>query len=1421
VLESGKSVKEMLEGINQNAPLDQLLPLIRGYFDAGLAKDPELVGSLIGAIERAMAGGGGATRIPGFRSVIEAIDAGEGAIALSATGRVVDIAEIRLESTGKFEVVDVKGRAILDADIVSISTKDGRLLWKPGTTEAEAKLQGQKDAELITPDKVGPEGLPTAEAEAYFKWLRENMKVKSVFEGPYTPEVGATKIAAPDAFTTVQQMFEYYSLIRDVDRRTFDAVVLDLLDALDEAGIPGTSGVDPGQLLERLRLAAQIITSTTDEGIALAGAEFSPGAVKGAELVLASLERQFPIKALESPGVVFEMPKATRLTIFKGKALAEMSVDELDDAVDVAMRMADAGNMTERQFVDLVNDVGGAKRSLKVQADKLVREGVEGAEEAARRLARMPKSTFEDLNRRPIGDLTVPEMQSLLHEYILRLPGVPKQGFKQAVRKLDDVMAALKRDKKYRPDAGFTLPELPMIISGSVIGFFLGMATGDTPGDRLRNGVMTAAGFGLSLAMFRRMRGAKSPFRPQTEWEKRVRQQVISVEDDPGEASKGLLSRIERFYFENIRRSYPLDKIYNLVGAQDLPLRMSAAKMLEMFGLWKRQSDAFVFDSPRMFDDAGNIVPLDAPSLMAVAQAVDGETQAFGEFLIAARSVEMYGKGKTPPLDIVTARQIFVNAPQRFHDAQVMSLQYARALADIGVQAGLISQATRDLYELDAFYVPLVRLFGGEPGMPSAGVRSRGKQPTKVTAAQPFQKLTRSTRPVRNGFEALLENTPRVLRAAEFNRMAVQMANLVEGLRRDGRTELANFIMRPISAPELKTSPQAAKDVDAVKDAIGDLGRDISDVEARSIIDAFGTEQVNVTDGILTMFRNGTVERWRVHEDVALAMRSVNNDEFSMLMRILGAPAQLARVGITASPRFVFWQAFRDNFQLWMNSPEWFGYIPFIDQARGWWATVSASAEYRKAVAAGLTGESLTAEGLKAIRTRFGRERSLLADVRVGKGQTTLKKVVSDIKTMNMRELYADLIVPIADAARVGAYLRGRGRGETVMNAVYRAKRVGVNYGQRGSGRLINNLNHMTLFLNPSLQSVDEAARAFMRDPVKYTVKAFVGITLPSIYLWFEYKDDKEIQELRRTETGRRFWWLRDFSGRIRKIPKPILDGQLWGSSVEAVLDEQLTQDPTAVETWARALAEDGAIHLLPTFLAVPGSIAANWNLTFGGKIVGQAAERVDPELQFTRATTDAARIAGKALAPVSRFMQTQGMETLARAMSPAGIDYLVRNFGGEVSFEMMKGIGQAARYLSDPGFDVTAEEAPFISSLFPRFPTGGAQSIREFYKFARLAEQRSNTLLAKLNGKNPAEAGTYFDANQGIISLLDVYQETRADLTDLRASLVDIEEHPEMTSREKRTLSDEILRTMIETARIVNLTARDVMAATDNAATP
>src|SRR5687768_5692277 len=156
-------------------------------------------------------------------------------------------------------------------------------------------------------------------------------------------------------------------------------------------------------------------------------------------------------------------------------------------------------------------------------------------------------------------------------------------------------------------------------------------------------------------------------------------------------------------------------------------------------------------------------------------------------------------------------------------------------------------------------------------------------------------------------------------------------------------------------------------------------------------------------------------------------------------------------------------------------------------------------------------------------------------------------------------EAYKTLATPLGDAARIGEYLRALDHGASTIDAVFAAKQVNANYNEIGAFAEMRALQHMTMFLGPALQAVDQAIyrmgvhpfrkseQGRLADMVRYGTKAFATITVPSMLLWAKYHDDEEITQLRQTEQGRRHWFIRSAvkipgvvdKGQIVRIPKP------------------------------------------------------------------------------------------------------------------------------------------------------------------------------------------------------------------------------------------------------------------------------------------
>jgi hypothetical protein len=528
-------------------------------------------------------------------------------------------------------------------------------------------------------------------------------------------------------------------------------------------------------------------------------------------------------------------------------------------------------------------------------------------------------------------------------------------------------------------------------------------------------------------------------------------------------------------------------------------------------------------------------------------------------------------------------------------------------------------------------------------------------------------------------------------------------------------------------------------------------------------------------------------------------------------------------VGITANPVFVGYQAIRDIWQYHMNGT--YGVsadanpITKILQSplslmqsgaysmRGWLEIMFRSGEYKNYLDVGSGGESVASQGLKTIRGDVRRSTDLLDRIKEQPSTNQFDQIVKELRTGSFREAYASILSPIADAGRVGAYFKERGRGADVIESVYRAKKAGANFSNRGDALLMQAASRATLFLNPAVQGLDASRHAFQKDPIGYIARGVVGVTLPSMGLWAVYRDDEEIKRLRGTPTGKKFWFMR-LNERIMKIPKPIFDGQVFGSTAEAYLDKMYEKDPDAVRNWAEAMYNDAAVNLLPFMGVAPLSLMNGKIVGLGSDIVPQGTQHLDVEHRARPESSTLSRLVSKQMGPVARALETEATDN---ALSPAGIDFLIQNFLGGLGTEAAKTLSIAVE-VSKGGQVPPREELPFIRGAFGLYPSLNVTPISEFYRHAERAELAANTA-AFIAKTKPEELATYLDTRMQDIQMAKMYSSTREQLSDTRKAVEDIRQAPReiMDDQTKRELTKMFLEQMIEQANITNQMARSI----------
>jgi diguanylate cyclase (GGDEF)-like protein len=987
--------------------------------------------------------------------------------------------------------------------------------------------------------------------------------------------------------------------------------------------------------------------------------------------------------------------------------------------------------------------------------------------------------------------------------------------------------------RKSRPD-GMTLHAHPAV-TGFVGGFAAGLVLpADDDQERFRNalylGVLSAAGTSVYLRRIKTAQKAATP-----EYQQKIQEHVKSIEDAPLEKRVGAFTRLRQLYGDLVRRDIGISDLSSAVRDQS---QWTSGKKAELYGMSIAQADNWVSGGEGdvgYLTRQGEFVPLPIKSLAQIAQMVGGDTRTVGDLAAAHLEITLRGleKPRSVGLDLETAKKMYLNTPQKYHEAVGELFKWFRGLKEVQVQSGLLSREESDKMNEQSFYVAIVRLFKGQAGKQAKQIGLSG-QKTGIGQERPIKAARGSKLPIQNPFEAAFDLAYRYMRAAESNMLRNDFIDELMTVPKELQGQIGRRLTR---AEDTKVEGEDAK-VAQLKEEFesAGIGR-LSEESYRAIVTSLSDESLNATSDRLHFFRNGVRETWRVSDPIAKSFRSLNSQEMAMVREAVGIPskfAQYVRAGVTGNPVFISRQAFRDIWQYHQNGT----YAPLpgsplaervvgsalslpravIGEIHGYLAQMLNTKGYQEYVKYRRGGESIVDQGLRVIRGDIKKSKDVLSQIQQGPRATPGQDLLRSVKQLDVRSAYSALMRPVADAGRIGAYLHERGRGAAPIEAVYRATKAGANFSNRGASAAMLAMDRATLFLNASAQSLDASAYAYKRDPLGYIMRGVIGTTLPTIYLWLAHKDDPDIEQLRSTPDGYKYWFTRigDGPNNIVKIPRQIVDGIVFGATAEAVLDAKYKDDPLTMRKWMESFYNDASVNLLPIIGVVPVGLWTGKNLGTGGDITPPGTENLDVEYRAGPRTSTLARLAGKVTGPIARTLDTKFTDNM---LSPSGIEFIADTWLGGLRTELGRALSTAVDAQAT-GEIPPKEELPFVRSVFAQYPTLNSSSIQEFYRMADRAETASSTALYLARTK-PDELADYLDSRGPELMLAKLYSTARSQIRDYRRAIEDLREAPldVVDPSMKRELINTYMRLMIDQAKQTNEIARSINQMSANAA--
>lgn len=991
----------------------------------------------------------------------------------------------------------------------------------------------------------------------------------------------------------------------------------------------------------------------------------------------------------------------------------------------------------------------------------------------------------------------------------------------QAQKKIDKVL----EERAFRAKAAKgAVAAVPPSASQALAGFAFGISQPLSPdaqsdqerSDRITNGLMWAGvavvGIGLAARMKARSTTAGKEHAPvaSDRWAGSAIADAKIVNRSEVEAKpKPWLQKSREWYTGIVRRTYGIDLATEALGGSKLAASKNPAKLISMFGRWVSQAEGALMDHPSYVDLTGNVVPLDAPSYREIAALVNEDIKGLGKLMTARASVEGEGLRKVP-FDPVTADLIIRSAPENYHKAADLMRKFDLAMSTVLERAGVLTPGSVERFSTEEFYAALHKVFDPEGGQVKLVRDAKSKK--VIISPNPIKGRKQGhTGQVYNPAETTAAMVPQIYRAAE---MATIKNSLIDLWEAAGKPK---GLIEQVERRKLPISVEQQLRIDALKQEV----KGLTTADAEQLVASMDPKSLDPRSNILTVHREGIIRSYKVDETIATAMASLHPDELEGIWKVLGLPAGLARKGVVYNPYFVAKQSFIDNWQATLNSQ--YGFRFGVDQFIGWTEIIRHTPEYQKFLGAGGGHSTLQSHEFANVKTALARVKGAAPSGTEG----PLGVAVRQLRELNIVEAYKTLIIPFSEAARVGEYLRARGHGASVLDGVYAAKHVTANFQQRGGFQVMRGLDRASMFLNPAIQGLDQATFRAGINPfrapeegrkaaaAKYLSKAFISVTLPSMYFWMANKDDQEITDLRKTTSGAKFWFIRSpvdqpklglAKGDIVKIPKPIVDGQIFGTSMEATMDKMNQDDPASVHRAVEALGRDIAFNILPTAGVLYYGLQTGKNLGTGGNIIPPRDANLAPEHQGEERASWLARTVSKAVAPM-----TPDVGILKTASTPAGLDYVLGTVGGMLGQDGINAVTLAVE-AETKGYVPAKEELPIVSKIFARYPTANVEPIRTFYERAGRVQEVQATM-KHLLGEDPERVLPYMVSNQADMTLVGVYDKTRQQLANFQRAIQDLKDAPAgtYTSEDRRLYEKQYLTMMIQMARQTNQFAKQV----------
>lgn len=795
------------------------------------------------------------------------------------------------------------------------------------------------------------------------------------------------------------------------------------------------------------------------------------------------------------------------------------------------------------------------------------------------------------------------------------------------------------------------------------------------------------------------------------------------------------------------------------------------------------------------------------PGLKQIVAPVKGELDDFRTYMVARRAQELHGRDintgfRAEDVDAAVTQLEAKNPKLKtaFEQLQTWNDGLLKYLRDSGVISAKSYDAIR---ELNQSYVPFQRVIEGG--------RTGGLGETYGHLFSPVKRIKGSGRDVIDPLESLVKNALTYTQIAQKQQVSKALAALAD---KPGVGKVLEELGTPIRRTQFRLGEIEGK----LRDVVPGLDELLEDVRARAKEDfeaatagmskqeirARGIEAYDPAEELLAVFRpgdyigqpnvisvleDGKRVFYEVDQELYAALEGLNKEQLDTWARWMGAPARTLRAGATLAPEFLIRNPLRDQVMAFIQSE--YGYIPFVDMARGVFELARKGDAYHQWRAAGGYRAALTSLDRRSMQNAV---RSMID---AGGVQNVIKHPIDALQALSAL---------MEDATRMGEFLNARARpegggllgrirgGQTpdlskegLQRAAGAAREISVDFARHGARTAT--LRNISAFWNARLQGYDRMARAAKENPARFAAYAFSAITLPSLLEYFSNMDDPEYWEKPQWQRDL-FWHVRVGDGFV-VIPKPFELGLIFGTLPVRVLDSALggpggNHELREFLETSILKGEVSGIFPQPTALMPLLENTTNYSYFLRRPIVPRAEQEVRAEFQAGPGTSEVAQLLG-------RWAPGEGI-------SPRKIDNLLFAYTG--------GLGRLGTEITDPLLEgripFTPGDIPPVGSGLMEFPgvrgvtdplAGfSSESIERFYQLYEQARSATATLRFLERQESPDLQRELDNAEAAELRQREPELRAAADeLASIRAEVEGIRRDPSMSSADKKTAIDQL----------------------------